>query len=107
MNETLDDKDFALIDELKKKEEDAFKQFIEYKKKFNEVSDKLKEKLAPIGKMKEEIDKVNETVKDKRESTKRELLNSKGREVEEKLKKGMKLTTEDLLVFQNMDDNRN
>lgn len=88
------------VDELKKQEEEAFKKFVEFKAKFNDVNEKLKVKLTELN---EVNGKLNKHVKSKRlekEAREYEILESKEQLIEEKIKKGEKLTTEDLLVFQ-------
>ena len=90
----------AEIDKMKVEEEDAFKKFSELKKKFNETNSQLKEKLKIMNDVKSSLDKISS---DRREKKKREIesfLKSKEDAVNEKIKKGQKLTNEDLLVFQ-------
>ncbi|MBT3416625.1 hypothetical protein HON86_02450 [Candidatus Woesearchaeota archaeon] len=81
------------INELKKKQEKAFANFIDSKNKFSEINSQLKGKLKNTKGMRTESD-----FKYKKENAK--LLEEKTKEVEEKLKKKKKLTTEDLLIFQ-------
>jgi len=91
------------IDELKKKEEDAFKKFIESKKKFVEVNDQLKEKLKLLGKSQSGVTKFKGDKEKKEKKVVHDKLQSKKDAVEEKIAKGEKLTTEDLLIMQGMD----
>nr|MBA4405468.1 hypothetical protein [Nanoarchaeum sp.] len=86
------------INELKKKQEEAFNNFIESKNKFSGINQQLKDKLKDVKKI-----NVDKNVRYRQEENK--LLEQKTREVEEKLKKKKKLTTEDLLVFQNSSNN--
>lgn len=95
------------IDELKKQEEEAFKKFVELKKKFNEVNDKLQEKLIEMSKINEELGNTREArereARFARENKKRKEGNELMRKkelVQEKIRKGEKLTTEDFLVLQ-------
>ena len=81
------------INELKKKQEKAFANFIDSKNKFSAINSKLKGKLKDAKGMRIESD-----FKYKKDNAK--LLEEKTKEVEEKLKKKKKLTTEDLLIFQ-------
>jgi len=81
------------INALKKKQEKAFANFIDSKNKFSTINSKLKGKLKDAKGMRIESD-----FKYKKDNAK--LLEEKTKEVEEKLKKKKKLTTEDLLVFQ-------
>ena len=82
------------INELKKKQEGAFNKFIDSKNKFSDINKQLKEKLKSAKDM-----NIEDQMKKHKEETK--ILEEKTKEVEEKLKKKKKLTTEDLLVFQN------
>jgi len=91
----------AEIDELKKKEEKAFQKFIEFKKKFNEANDKLKDKLMGMNKVNEKLDIHKKEHRKRRKDKEQEILKGKGDIIKEKMKKGGKLTTEDLLIFQN------
>ena len=88
------------VDELKVKEEAAFKTFIEHKKKFNEVNEKLKEALMELQPLNELIQKHQLESADLRRERKERTLRDLEREVDEKIKRGEKLTTEDLLAFQ-------
>jgi len=90
------------IDELKKEEESAFKQFTEFKTKFNEINQKLYEKLVEIRNIREELDKFKKIKRKEKETKEHEILKTKELDVEEKIKTRKKLTTEDLLVFQKL-----
>lgn len=82
------------IDELKINEEEAFSKFFEFKKKFGEINNALKDKLK-------DFSVVNfEVVKIKHEKEER-IIKNKEELIQEKIKKGKKLTNEDFLVFQN------
>ena len=98
------------VDELKVKEEDAFKKFIELKKEFNSISDKLKAKLMELGEHKGDFDKERENVdrtrlqnQARKKRYRDTILDEKKAAVEEKIAKGEKLTTEDILAMQGMD----
>ncbi|MBI3026919.1 hypothetical protein HYY70_02305 [Candidatus Woesearchaeota archaeon] len=90
----------AEIDNMKDEEQDAFKKFSEFKKRFKEANAELKEKLKIMNDIKEELDKINfqknEIIKMQQEL----FLKSKEEEIQQKIKRREKLTTEDLLVFQ-------
>lgn len=88
------------IDKMKVDEEDAFKKFSELKKKFNEVNAELKEKLKVMNETKFQLDKIHQEKQEKRRHEQELFLKSKGEEVNQKIKRREKLTTEDLLVFQ-------
>lgn len=86
------------VDELRTKEEEAFKKFIGLKQKFGEVNDKLQEKLIEMAKAREKLEAIGESFK----REKMDRLKQKEAEVEEKIKKRQKLTTEDLIALQGM-----
>ena len=90
----------AEIDKMKVEEEDAFKKFSELKKKFNETNSQLKEKLKIMNHVKISLDKISSDKREKKRQEIESFLKSKEDAVNEKIKKGQKLTTEDLLVFQ-------
>lgn len=88
------------VDELKAKEEDAFSKFVEFKKVFSEKNRFLKEKLEIMGKIRTEINKFQLEEDEKRKLEEAMLIKGKEQEIEDKIKSGRKLTTEDFLVFQ-------
>jgi len=88
------------VDELKTKEEEAFSKFVEFKKVFSEKNRFLKEKLESMGKIRTEINKFQLEEDEKRKLQEAMLIKSKEHEIEEKIKSGRKLTTEDFLLFQ-------
>ena len=90
------------IDSFKKSEEDAFKKFIESKMRFNEINSKLKEKLLEMSRIREKLDAYRKEDKKREKEREERVLKSREEFVREKMKKGEKLTTEDLLVFQNL-----
>ena len=81
------------INELRKEQEQAFKKFIESKEKFSKVNEQLKDRLKSAKELGEEIISKNQKETEK-------FLREKTKEVEEKLKTKKKLTTEDLMIFQ-------
>jgi len=88
------------IDNVKGEEEEAFKKFIEFKTKFNEINDKLKTRLREVKELNERMQDDHHNHRKQADRKKKEKLAEKKLSVEEKMKKGMKLTTEDLLAFQ-------
>ena len=88
------------VDELNAKEEEAFSKFVEFKKLFSEKNRFLKEKLESMGKIRTEINKFQLEEDEKRKLEEAMLIKGKEQELEEKIKSGRKLTTEDFLVFQ-------
>jgi uncharacterized coiled-coil DUF342 family protein len=90
----------AQVDELMAKEKEHKENFLKLKDQFTEMNGKLKEKLPHFGAVREKLDvEKTEIRKRKREDVERELK-EKGTRVQEKIKRGEKLTTADLLVFQ-------
>ena len=88
------------IDALKLKEEEAYKHFFKYKGEFTEVNNQLKDKLQTLNKLTGKANQQNKAKKARKENQQNKELKEKERDVEEKIKKKQKLTTEDLLVFQ-------
>ena len=90
------------IDKLKAEEQEAFNKFSELKRKFTETNYQLKEKLKAMNGVKNALDKISSDKRDKKKREIESFLKSKEEEVNQKLKRGEKLTTEDLLVFQSL-----
>ena len=93
----------AEIDKIKVDEEEAFKKFSGFKKNFNETNSQLKEKLKVMNDVKSALDKMSSDKKEKKRQEVESFLKSKEDAVNEKIRKGQKLTNEDLLVFQKFD----
>ncbi len=60
----------------------------------------MKEKLKAMNGVKEKLDKLELARKERRRLEEESILKSKEDKVNEKIKRGEKLTTEDLLAFQ-------
>ena len=88
------------IDGLGNEEKQFFEQFIACKKKFSEANSRLKEKLREINESGKLISIKNEVNARRKRQKIEDLLKEKEQSVNEKLKSGKKITTEDLLVFQ-------
>lgn len=88
------------IDKIKIDEEESFKNFFDLKKQFNEANAQLKEKLKLMDEVKTSLDKISYERRERKRREQELFLKSKEEEVNEKIKRGEKLTTEDLLVFQ-------
>lgn len=90
----------AQVDKLKEEETNAAKELEEKKKLFEAADKELNEKLqesAAIMQKKEEADMQDKSFRKRKEQ---EILTEKAKEVEEKISKKKKLTTEDLLAYQ-------
>ncbi|MBI2207898.1 hypothetical protein HYU50_00215 [Candidatus Woesearchaeota archaeon] len=88
------------VDGLKAKEEESFKNFINFKARFAGINYQLKENLAKMGGIREKINKFNLEEEEKRKLKETMLMQSKEKEIEEKFKATKKLTTDDFLAFQ-------
>ncbi len=87
-------------DKVEFSEEEAFKIFLDFKKKFNTINNGLKEKLIQMNTVRNKINQFKLEEEEKRRLKERMLIKAKEHEIEEKIKTGKKLTTEDFLVFQ-------
>lgn len=92
------------ITALKQTQEEAFQIFIEHKNEYLKVGQELKHKLEHLNKLKSFFEKDKELGRLEQEMKKKDILKHKAADVEEKIKKKKKLTTDDLLVFQSRDD---
>lgn len=88
------------INLLKKQREDAFRNFLDFKKQFVQINNSLKEKLGSLKRIQVSLDAFKKKSSAKKRIKEDLLLQEKTKFVEEKLKSGKKLTTEDLVVFQ-------
>jgi len=93
-------------DELKTKEEEAFKNFIIAKSRFTGINGQLKENLAKMSGIREKISKFELEEEEKKKLKEAMFIQSKEKEIEEKFKSGKKLTTDDFLAFQDTLKNR-
>ena len=84
------------INELRKQQEEAFNKFIQFKREFASVNNLLKEKLEEAAKLQQRI----EIAKLPKQKQLRALIKTKAKDVLEKLKKKKRLETEDLLILQ-------
>ncbi len=88
------------IDELRKAEKEKNETFMKLKEEFNSINEALKEKLLELRPLQKALgEKVEEEQKARKKKQERSLR-EKEREVEEKIARGEKLTTEDLLLMQ-------
>jgi uncharacterized coiled-coil DUF342 family protein len=91
------------IKNLNSEQEKAFENFLKSKNEFNKVSRGLKNKLEEVSKVKKKVDEINQSKKVKEKKKQERVLKEKSQSVEEKLKKGEKLTNEDLIKFSGKD----
>lgn len=88
------------IDDLRVQEKELYEKFLEQKKIYLEMNAKLKERLNLIKEIKSKLEEHNVKVEKNKAEEEKKSLKELLREVEEKITKGDKLTTEDLLVLQ-------
>lgn len=88
------------INNLEIKEGEAFKNFLDFKKKFNTINGGLEEKLSQMNKVRGKINKFKLEEDEKRKLEEGMIIKSKEHEIEEKIKTGKKITTDDFLAFQ-------
>ncbi|MBI2671383.1 hypothetical protein HYX16_00445 [Candidatus Woesearchaeota archaeon] len=86
---------FRKLDFLRQNEEIKKNEVLDAKKNIDTVNNELNTKLIAIGKTKINIPKTNKQLENER------IIEEKTKIVEEKLKNKEKLTTEDLIVYQN------
>ena len=72
----------------------------ESKQKFQESNEKLKREIGELNEMSKQVDTDKQSYVEEKKKSIAEVLKVKEQEVEEKIKRGKKLTTQDLLVFQ-------
>ncbi len=91
------------IDELKKQEDEAFKKFSEYKDLYAAKRAELQNLIDEANKIRDSLGIAREEA-DRQEKRKiKAIAKKKAAEVEQKVKKGGKITTEDILAFQATD----
>lgn len=88
------------IDDLKKEEQAAFDKFKEFKDLFKVKNDSLKELLKTFEELKTVLEENNIAVEEDKKKAAADAVREKVKVVNEKIKKGGKLTTEDLLMMQ-------
>ncbi|MBI2546734.1 hypothetical protein HYV81_06160 [Candidatus Woesearchaeota archaeon] len=88
------------IDELTAQEEAAYAKFLELKGQFRALNEELKVKLNELGAEQSRITAVKKEKRARRIEQEVQTLRSKEEVVEEKIRTGKKLTTEDILILQ-------
>ena len=88
------------INEFKSKQEEAFTKFLEFKKEFSLINNTLKEKLLESNIIQGNLEKQKLDMQERRKLREEQILEEKAKQVEEKLKQGKKLTTQDLIIMQ-------
>ena len=92
------------VDELKPKEKELLEKCNEFKAKFKVLNDQFKAKITEINALQEQLKeyRLEDSEKKKLDDTK--ILKEKEMELEEKIKMGKKLTTDDFYIFQHSKD---
>ena len=90
------------IQGLKEEEEKVKKEITEKKETIHRINEELKDKLQKLGKIDSTFKEERKVHREKTDRQKKTTIKDKQREVEQKIAKGEKLTTEDLLVMQNI-----
>jgi uncharacterized coiled-coil DUF342 family protein len=88
------------IDELKKKEDDFEGNANKFKAEISELNQELDKKFELMNSLKQKLTDNNVRLKEDQEKSNHEILKQKDEQVQEKIKTGKKLTTEDLLILQ-------
>lgn len=88
------------IRDLRQKEREAFENFMVYKKLFIELNSQLKQRRRGVDGLRKEADDAREESGRERKKKTGQLIREKQAEVEKKLARGEKLTTEDLIAMQ-------
>lgn len=86
--------------ELKKEMKDTNDNYLRLKSESLKTSLLLKEKLKEFDELKSQLNLADRKISEEKEIQKRDLINQKVIMVEEKLKRGQKLSTDDLITFQ-------
>lgn len=92
------------IEELKKAEESAYQEFLGAKQEYLALSGDMKEVQAEARAQRNEARKEQEKVKKAKEAEDLKTLQQRAKEAEDKMMRGEKLTTEDLLALQSVKD---
>jgi len=88
------------IDELKKKEDTFESEAAKYKAEIAALNDELNAKMNRMDELRKVLGENNVKLREDVEKSNHEILKQKDNAVQEKIKTGKKLTTEDLLILQ-------
>ena len=92
------------IDELKNNETKLNDEFLKLKNEYNELNKVSKDKIRELNELRDKETQVRETkqkeVRKERDNTQRDITKDKVKMVHDKMAKGEKLTTEDLIILQ-------
>lgn len=88
------------IKELRDRENQALKKFVEIKQRYDEANNELKKRLDELNSIREQMGEMTKAKKERKKAEDNKKITEKQKSVEEKIRKKEKLTTEDLLAFQ-------
>lgn len=88
------------INNIRQEQEEAFKKFVSLKRLYVELNNTLKTRAEEMVRIKKRLERFAGSEDVKRKDHEIAVLKERLRYVEDKLRKGEKLTTEDILVFQ-------
>lgn len=88
------------IDTLRSQEKEAIAACNDLKQQFTALNDQVKQKFTELDALREQIEGVRQDSRTQQRKQQEMTLREKQRVVEDKIRKGGKLTTEDLLVMQ-------
>ncbi len=91
------------VDEFRKQEEEINKKIDEKKKEIKEGQNPLEDRLKQLSILAPELKQERKARKEKEEKRQQKKLGERQKDVQEKLKSGGKLTTEDFLVLQTIE----
>lgn len=90
------------VDNLVAQEKDAFQKFKELKDQMAPINEGLHAKVSELQSLMDRLNQHKVEAKELKKEKDDIFIKTKGEEVEDKLKRGKKLTTEDILIFQRM-----
>ena len=93
------------VDRLSVEEKEYYGKFMQFRKDFSEVNSQLKGNLSELNQLYEKMDSFRTAKRKKSEQKENEFFRRKEEEIEDKIRRGEKLTTEDLLIFQKREKN--
>ncbi len=94
----------AEIEELKKEEEDKYKEFLAHKEEYMRLSGDVKDAQTEVRKARKAEKSKEAEERKRKDADEQKTLKQRAKEAEEKMVKGEKLTTEDLLAMQSVRD---
>lgn len=92
------------IEDLKKQEETEYQSFLEAKQEYMTLSGDVREAQNEAKAQRHEARKEQEKAKKQKEAEDQKTLKERAKEAEDKMMRGEKLTTEDLLAMQSLKD---